>query len=216
MRKLFNSGLVVLLTTTPFFVNAEGLERFNIDPGFLFSEGSAASVGFASVNPSFGATSGNAGITLQSGLEVAPDFSALNLSVKTSISEKIDFGLFYSDNGNGVLIDWGTISGAGTEANVTIAADLEIPTLAALGKYKVTDNISVFGGLKRSTVADGSFAKVARDSNGNNLVDQTAHWVLSKTSEMGMVYGAGYEMPEIALRVSLMIEDDIDLSIPRQ
>ena len=56
MTKLFNTGLVALLTTTPFFVNAEGLERFNIDPGFLFNEGSSASVGFASVNPSFGAT----------------------------------------------------------------------------------------------------------------------------------------------------------------
>ena len=141
MKKLFNSGLVALLTTTPFFVNAEGLERFNIDPGFLFNEGSSASVGFASVNPSFGATSGNAAITLQSGLEVAPDFSALNLSVKSSINDKIDLGLFYTDSGNGVLIDWGTISGVGTEANVTIAADLKMPTLAALGKYKVTDNI---------------------------------------------------------------------------
>ena len=30
---------------------------------------------------------------------------------------------------------------------------------------------------------------------------------------MGMVYGAAYEMPEIALRVSLTIEDDIDLEI---
>ena len=47
-------------------INAEGLERFNIDPGFLFSEGSSASIGFASVNPSFGATSGNAALTLQS------------------------------------------------------------------------------------------------------------------------------------------------------
>ena len=98
MKKLFNIGLVALLTTTPFFVNAEGLERFNIDPGFLFSEGSSASVGYVSVNPSFGATSGNAALTLQSGLEVAPDFSALNLSVKTSINEKIDFGVFYTDS----------------------------------------------------------------------------------------------------------------------
>ena len=214
MKKLFNSGLVALLTTTPFFVNAEGLERFNIDPGFLFNEGSSASVGFASVNPSFGATSGSAALTLQSGLEVAPDFSALNLSVKSAITDKIDLGLFYTDSGNGVLIDWGTISGVGTEANVTIAADLKMPTLAALGKYKVTGNISFFGGLKRTTVENGSFAKVARNSNADPRVDQTAHWVLSETSEMGMVYGAGYEMPDIALRVSLMIEDDIDLSIP--
>ena len=197
----------------PLSANAEGLERFNIDPGFLFGDGNTASASFARVSPSIGATSGTALLNLESGLEVAPSFSAVNLSVKTSINDKIDLGLFYTDSGNGVLIDWGTISGLGTSANVTIGADLKMPTLAALGKYNINDNISVFGGLKRTTVNDNAYAKVARDLDGNGTLDETSTWTLSETSEMGMVYGAAYEMPDIALRVSLMIEDDIDLEI---
>ena len=213
MRRNRILSSVFVLAALPLSVNAEGLERFNIDPGFLFGEGNTANLSFASVNPSIGATSGSALINLEDGLEVAPSFSALNLSVKTSVNDKIDLGLFYSNSGNGVLIDWGTISGLATSANVTIGADLKMPTLAAFGKYKINDNISVFGGLKRTTVNDGAFAKVARDLDGNGTLDETSHWVLSETSEMGMVYGAAYEMPEIALRVSLMIEDDIDLEI---
>lgn len=220
MRRNRILSSMFVLAALPLSVNAEGLERFNIDPGFLFGEGNTANIGFASVNPSISATSGNAGIVLEDGLEVAPDFSSVNLSVKMSINENIDLGLYYTDSGNGVSIDWGTISGGATAADVTIAADLKMPTLAALAKYKINDNISVFGGVKRTTVNDGAFAKVARDNNadgllpgGANILDETAHWVLSETSEMGMVYGAAYEMPEIALRVSLMVEDDIDLSI---
>ena len=213
MRRINILSSAFVLAALPFLVNAEGLERFNIDPGFLFGKGNTANLSFASVNPSIGASSGSALINLENGLEVAPSFSALNLSVKTSVNEKIDLGLFYSNSGNGVLIDWGTISGLATSANVTIGADLKMPTLAAFGKYKINDNISVFGGLKRTTVNDGAFAKVARDLDGNATLDETSTWTLSETSEMGMVYGAAYEMPDIALRVSLMIEDDIDLEI---
>ena len=213
MRRIRILSSAFVLASLPFSVNSEGLERFNIDPGFLFGEGNTANLSFASVSPSIGATSGSALINLEDGLEVAPSFSAVNLSVKSSLNEKIDVGLFYTNSGNGVLIDWGTISGLATSTNVTIGADLKMPTLAALGKYKINDNISLFGGLKRTTVNDGAYAKVARDLDGNGTLDETSTWTLSETSEMGMVYGAAYEMPEIALRVSLTIEDDIDLEI---
>ena len=37
---------------------------------------------------------------------------------------------------------------------------------------------------------------------------------MSKKTGIGAIYGAAYEMPEIALRVVLTVEDDIDLKIP--
>jgi len=213
------------LMAIPLSANAEGLERFNIDPSFLFNEGNSANVSFASVSPSFGATEGNAAFKaannielfdLESGLEVAPSFSAVTGSVKTSIGDKIDLGIWYSNSGNGVAINWGNIAAAtsaGTSADFTIEADLKMPTLAALAKYQITDNISAFGGLKRVTVNDGAYVKLGSDLTGDNAINEQSHWILSETSEMGMVYGAAYEMPDIALRVSLMIEDDIDLTI---
>ena len=213
------------LMAIPLSANAEGLERFNIDPSFLFNEGNSANVSFASVSPSIGATEGNAAFKaannielfdLESGLEVAPSFSAVTGSVKTSIGDKIDLGIWYSNSGNGVAINWGNIAAAtsaGTSADFTIEADLKMPTLAALAKYQITDNISAFGGLKRVTVNDGAYVKLGSDLTGDNAINEQSHWILSETSEMGMVYGAAYEMPDIALRVSLMIEDDIDLTI---
>jgi long-subunit fatty acid transport protein len=213
MKKLFNGGLVALLTTTPFFVNAEGLERINIDPSFMFTEGSSAEIGFASVSPSLPAVKGTgSAFTFASGLDVAPSFSAVTGSVKTEMGDSFDLGLFYTTQGNGVGIDYGTITGL--EGNITIKADLEIPTLAAIGRYKINDAMSVFIGAKQTTVKAGSTLKLGMDSNSNLNPDVTSHWELAKKSGIGAIYGAAYEMPEIALRVVLTIEDDIDLKIP--
>jgi long-subunit fatty acid transport protein len=213
MKKLFNGGLVALLTTTPFFVNAEGLERINIDPSFMFTEGSNAEIGFASVSPSLPAVKGTgSAFTFASGLDVAPSFSAVTGSVKTEMGDSFDLGLFYTSQGNGVGIDYGTITGL--EGNITIKADLEIPTLAAIGRYKINDAMSVFIGAKQTTVKAGATLKLGMDSNSNLNPDVTSHWELAKKSGIGAIYGAAYEMPEIALRVVLTIEDDIDLKIP--
>ncbi len=213
MKKLFNSGLVALLTTTPFVVNAEGLERINIDPSFMFTEGSSAEIGFANISPSLPAVKGTgSAFTFQSGLDVAPSFSAITGSIKTEMGDSFDLGLFYTSQGNGVGIDYGTITGL--EGNITIKADLEIPTLAAIGKYQINDTMSVFVGAKQTTVKAGATLKLGMDSNSNLNPDVTSHWELSKKSGIGAIYGAAYEMPEIALRVVLTVEDDIDLSIP--
>jgi long-subunit fatty acid transport protein len=217
MKKLFNTSLVALLTSSPFLANAEGLERVNIDPSFMFSEGSTAEIGFGNVSPSLPAVKGTgSAFTFQSGLDVATSFSVLTGSVKTELGDNFDLGLFYTTQGNGVGIDYGTI---GSEANVTIKADLEIPTLAMIGKYQINEAMSVFVGAKQSTVKKGATLKLGSDTsaisgNGNVLPDVTSHWELAKKSGIGAIYGAAYEMPEIALRVVLTIEDDIDLAIP--
>ena len=136
MKKLINNGFVALLTATPFFVNAEGLERINIDPSFMFTEGSSAEIGFANISPSLPAVKGTgSAFTFQSGLDVAPSFSAVTGSIKTEMGDNFDLGLFYTNQGNGVGLDYGTITGA--EGNITIKADLEMPTLAAIGKYQI-------------------------------------------------------------------------------
>ena len=217
MKKLFNTSLVALLTSSPFLANAEGLERVNIDPSFMFSEGSTAEIGFGNVSPSLPAVKGTgSAFTFQSGLDVATSFSVLTGSVKTELGDSFDLGLFYTSQGNGVGIDYGTI---GSEADVTIKADLEIPTLAMIGKYQINEAMSVFVGAKQSTVKKGATLKLGSDTsaisgNGNVLPDVTSHWELAKKSGIGAIYGAAYEMPEIALRVVLTIEDDIDLAIP--
>ena len=213
MKKIIYTGLSALLCSAPFLANAEGLERINVDPSFLFTEGSSAEIGFATVDPSLPAVKGTgSAFTFQSGLDVGRSFSALTGSVKTGMGDNFDLGLFYTNQGNGVGLDYGTITGA--EGNITIKADLEMPTLAAIGKYQINDAMSVFIGAKQTTVNAGATLKLGSDSNNNVNPDVTSHWELSKKTGIGAIYGAAYEMPEIALRVVLTIEDDIDLKIP--
>ena len=213
MKKIIYTGLSALLCSAPFLANAEGLERINVDPSFLFTEGSSAEIGFATVNPSLPAVKGTgSAFTFQSGLDVGRSFSALTGSVKTEMGDNFDLGLFYTNQGNGVGLDYGTITGA--EGNITIKADLEMPTLAAIGKYQINDAMSVFIGAKQTTVNAGATLKLGSDSNNNVNPDVTSHWELSKKTGIGAIYGAAYEMPEIALRVVLTVEDDIDLKIP--
>ena len=214
MKKIIYTGLAALLCSTPFLVNAEGLERINIDPSFMFTEGSRAEIGFANINPSLPTVKGTGSVfTFKSGLDVAPSFSALTGSVKTEMGDNFDLGLFYTNQGNGVGLDYGEITGP-LGAKVTIKADLEMPTLAALGRYKINDSMSVFVGAKQSTVKAGATLKLGSDITGDKVPDVTSHWELSKKAGIGAVYGAAYEMPEIAMRVVLTIEDDIDLKIP--
>ena len=213
MKKIIYTGLSALLCSGPFLANAEGLERINVDPSFLFTEGSSAEIGFATVDPSLPAVKGTgSAFTFQSGLDVGRSFSALTGSVKTEMGDNFDLGLFYTNQGNGVGLDYGTITGA--EGNITIKADLEMPTLAAIGKYQINDAMSVFIGAKQTTVNAGATLKLGSDSNNNVNPDVTSHWELSKKTGIGAIYGAAYEMPEIALRVVLTVEDDIDLKIP--
>ena len=213
MKNIIYTGLSALLCSAPFLANAEGLERINVDPSFLFTEGSSAEIGFATVDPSLPAVKGTgSAFTFQSGLDVGRSFSALTGSVKTEMGDNFDLGLFYTNQGNGVGLDYGTITGA--EGNITIKADLEMPTLAAIGKYQINDAMSVFIGAKQTTVNAGATLKLGSDSNNNVNPDVTSHWELSKKTGIGAIYGAAYEMPEIALRVVLTVEDDIDLKIP--
>ena len=213
MKKIIYTGLAALLCSAPFLANAEGLERINIDPSFMFKEGSSAEIGFANINPSLPAVKGTgSAFTFQSGLDVGRSFSAITGSIKTEMGDNFDLGLFYTSQGNGVGLDYGTITGL--EGNITIKADLEMPTLAAIGKYQINDAMSVFVGAKQTTVKSGATLKLGMDSNKNTNPDVTSHWELSKKSGIGAIYGAAYEMPEIALRVILTIEDDIALNIP--
>ena len=88
MKKLFNTCLVACLSSSPFLANAEGLERVNIDPSFMFTEGSAAEIGFGNVSPSLPAVKGTgSAFTFQSGLDVGTSFSVLTGSIKTEMGD---------------------------------------------------------------------------------------------------------------------------------
>ena len=124
---------------------AEGLERNNLDANFLFTEGNAAELSIGNVSPTLPAT-------LPAALgdwidNVAGSFQIMTTSAKTSIGDNLDLGLWYTNQGNGVDIDWGTTIG--------IKAQVSLSTLVGLARYKLNENYSLIGGIKQVNVASG-------------------------------------------------------------
>jgi long-subunit fatty acid transport protein len=142
------------------------------------------------------------------------------------IGDGISAGIWYTNNGNGVSLDYGTLTAPFTGDTGTIAADLNMPSLAALVTYDINDNFSLIGGFKRVTVPGGASVKTFNNTDNDNtlgadtgiggaedLPDATSTWTLSDTSAAGAVYGLSYARSDIALRVTLLVEEAIGLSI---
>ena len=223
------AGIAVGLGAT--LTLAEGLERANLDVGFMFNEGTVAEFGMGRVTPSLPATAADVGLDSDS---VAKSFTVSTFSTKMDIGDGISAGIWYTNNGNGVSLDYGTLT-AGTVliggGSGTIAAELNMPSLAALVTYDLSDNFSLIGGFKRVTVPGGSSVKTFNDTNNDNalvggdpnldtgfggaedLPDATSTWTLSDTSAAGAVYGLSYARSDIALRVTMLVEEAIGLSI---
>jgi len=218
------TGIAVGLGAT--LTLAEGLERANLDTSFMFSEGTVAEFGMGRVTPSLPATRAAFGLDSDS---VAKSFTVSTFSTKMDIGDGISAGIWYTNNGNGVSLDYGTLTAPVTLDTGTIAADLNMPSLAALVTYDLNDNFSLIGGFKRVTVPDGATVTTFRDTNNDNtlgpntsgalpggdedLPDQNQTWTLSDTSAAGAVYGLSYARSDIALRVTLLVEEAIGLSI---
>ena len=194
-----------LLTTTAILASlsgaalAEGLERSNFSSFFLFEEGTYMEAALGAVDPSLPATLPVApGISVPLG-DVADGFVAANFAAKTQVSDNFALGVSFTSQGNGVNIDW-------TGGGIPIAADVSMRTLSIVGKYDVSENFSVIGGLKQVS------------SNSPSLILPVAgtpsSFAHGSESGEGAIIGIGYERPEIAMRVALTYETKIDLAFP--
>ena len=172
---------------------AEGLERVNIDPSFLFESGNYAEFSYGSVTPSI--PSGGAVVRDN----VAGSFTATNFAAKTSLGNRIDVGLWSTSNGNGASIDWGATN---------IKAEITLPTLAAMVRYRFNDNMSVIGGIKRVSFNDGGYLRLpVTGVTGDGI------WNISSGSSSAGIFGVAYEDPSIALRLALWTEGKASLDL---
>ena len=232
MRKNIIAG-VSLVALSAGTAQAAGLERSNVDISFLFSDDASADIAIANVTPNFNPTNSN--MFSFSASNVATSFSINTLDVKTEIFDNLVFGLWRTNSGNGVSIDYGVVSGAGatgafnpldpTEVTnqSTIKADLSIPSTMLVAKYQLNDSTSVIGGIKHVSVSGGELSLPAELGandpygddrvNGVGPIDTTATWSLGSKQAMGAVIGAAYEIDDIALRVSVLHETSIDLNV---
>ena len=192
--------LGVLLAAGSIFpsgVLAEGLERVNIDPSFMFEPGNYVEYSYGSSSPSIpAAVTGLGSID-----NVAKTVTASNFAVKTAIGDRFDVGLWSTSNGNGVNLDWGSAIG--------FTADLTMPTLAAMVRYRLSDSMSIIGGLKRVSVNNGSTVSLPISSAGITA----GTWTLSSATATTNVYGIVSEIPSLAMRMVVLMEGAASLDI---
>jgi long-subunit fatty acid transport protein len=134
------------------------------------------------------------------------DVSGASISVKFDVNETIAVGVTRY-NQAGINLNY---QGAGSQIPgfnaVGPMVDLEIDALAVMGKYRVGDNFSVLGGIKRSSIADAT-ADIFK------LVGATSAASVNGDSETGYVAGVAYERKDIALRVEYIVEQDVTFEL---
>lgn len=190
---LITSTAIALLGSAAF---AGGLERAGGAVGFMFDEGTVATLTLGKVMPK---VSGHldAAPSVTSG-NMARDYTLPSLSFKTDLNSQISVGLLI-DQPVGASVAYPTGTGypiAGSNATV------DSQGLTAIVKYRFNDNMSVYAGLRSESIEGAVPA----------LVTSAGLYTLStdKSTEMGYLVGAAYERKEIALRVALTYSGAID------
>lgn len=168
---------------------AGGFERSSLPLGFMFEKGNYAELSFGTVNPT---VSGFVTATpvAQTG-DVAKSFSTLGISFKTDINSKLSLGLSMDPSfGADVAYPTGTLYPL-RGSNATLRGE----TLALIAKYKLTDSVSVLGGLRYVGIG-GNVTLV----NGGATFYSAS---IKHSTDLGYLVGVAYEKPEIAARVAL-------------
>lgn len=181
-------GCALALAASTGMAAAGGLDRSGQSIDILFESGNHAELSFGLITPSvtgvdfFDNPTGN----------MAPAYTIAGFGIKVGINEKLSFAVVY-DQPFGASTEYGAGSGyAGMEAHVTSNA------LTALARYDVSDRIMVFGGASLQTVS----ADVNNPASPYTLD-------VGAGSGTGLVAGAAYQIPEMALRVALTYRSEI-------
>lgn len=181
---------------------AGGMERTALPTAFMFETGGY--VDFTYSNRNYDVTDNMFAPTNS----MYGDVSGANISAKFDVNEKIAIGVTHY-NQAGINLNY---QGAGSQIPGFNAfgpmVDLEIGALALMGKYKIGENFSVLGGMKRTSVAD-AIADIFKVS----VPGVTTAAAVTGDSETGYVAGIAYERKDIALRVEYILEQDVSFSL---
>lgn len=186
--------------------SAGGIDRSGQNIGVLFETGRYAEFALGYSRPDISGTDMPLG-DYQGGNfsgDVADNFTQVGLAFKADINEKLSYAVIF-DQPFGADVDYGTGSANLATPFGGTTAEAKAYALTTLLRYKFDERFSVHGGL-RAQKADGHIALRgnAYSAFGNYDVELSPDWGL------GYVVGAAYEIPEIALRVALTYQSEIE------
>ena len=195
MKKFTGAGIALLLGTTAAY--AGGMDRSGQSITALFEEGTYAEISFGSVNPD---VSGVYTLAPLASGNIAPDYTTFGLAFRTDLNDKVSLA-FIMDQPFGANVDYSAAGYplAGTSAEVTSSS------ITLLGQYQINDNASVYAGPRIVSV-EGQYraAKLGVEAYSASY---------EKSSEMGYVVGAAYEIPEIALRAAVTYSSEMSFAL---
>ena len=206
MKNLLKYTLAGMLLASPAF--SGGWEASRLDSSMMYQDGSYAEVGTSSISYDITAkTQATAGTTHK----MAKDQTRTSLGFKMQYGD-FDIGLTNYLSGAIQLDGQATAAhkagatcptaGAGIALCSTVpSADVDMKSLALLGRYRLNDNISFLGGINRYNVSNGKVQTLS------------GYYEKITGDEMVPLVGAAYENKEIALRVELLLQLETDMSL---
>ncbi len=173
--------------------HAGGIDRSGQGIGALFEKGNYAELSFGAINPSVEGTD-VLGFPTKN---VTGNYNQFGFAVKQDINDQLSYAIIF-DQPFGADISYPTLAAGGSAMlGGTIAKTTET-ALTTILRYKFDDRISVYGGLR------------GQHASGHVRLSGAAYSILSGYNvtlddDIGIGYtvGAAYEIPDIALRVSL-------------
>ena len=187
IKKLTGALSLSLLTTTAM---AGGVERSNQSVAVLFAEGNYVEFSFGTVRPNVTGTAGGAA----SG-DMGGDYTQVGMALKLDVTDNVSVALI-QDQPFGANVSYPTGT---TYAFTGTTAEIKSNALTAIAKYQVNENFSAYAGVRRHSIE----TDVAIPALGYTLD-------MSKGSGTGYLAGVAYEIPDIALRVSLTYNSAIE------
>ena len=188
----FLTGLIFVSSSAVF---AGGIERRGDPSQILFEEGRnyfEFSVGTVSPTvsgvPLSGVPAGPTG-------NIANGYQAIALGYKRDLNDRVTLA-FVVDEPVGASLDYSNALAffGGSSAEVTSIA------YTALARYKISDRVSVYGGLRLIGV-DGTITVISPASTPSPY-----DLSVSKDYQLGYLAGIAYEIPDIAFRIAATYE----------
>ena len=192
------AGVLMVASTA---ATAGGVEKSNQSVAILFEEGSYAQLSFGSFSPNVSGTTlapvplppiGTFPAGSNSG-NMAARTTALSFAYKHALSERMDLAVIVDEPIGAKVRYGGTFAPTTSYPLAGTTADLTSDAITALLRYKMQNNVSVYGGLRYQTVK----GVVSIPFVGGYALET------NKDGEFGYVIGFAWERPEIAARVAL-------------
>jgi long-chain fatty acid transport protein len=200
--KHITTALGALALTTS-LAQAGGVDRSGQSIAAIFEKGNYVELSFGRVKPKVsGSQQMTVSLSSQTGAQsgdMASDYSQFGMAVKTMVNDKVDLGLIV-DHPFGANVAYPlVVNTSGAYYAALSTATLKTTAVTGIVKYRASDNLSVYGGLRYETMsAEASIPFIA----GYTAKSDTS-------SATGYLVGVAYEKPEIALRVALTYNSKI-------